>query len=111
MKRRAVVCAMAMAAVVGLGSGKGVRADQAAVDAGKKLCETKKCAVCHKESSKKGKPLNQVTKGKTDEFLKGALVDPKKTIDPKTKMPGYKFTDEEVNAVMEYLKSLAAEQK
>ena len=72
----------------------------------KSLVEGKHCAICHKQGGK-GKPLEELAGGKTDAFLKGALTDPKKTIDPKTIMPAYKFTDEEVQAVIEYLRSVS----
>jgi len=111
MRGRAVLCLLALGVAVGLLCAMVVRADEASVAKGKQLVEAKKCAVCHKASSKKGKPLNEVTKDKTDEYLKGALLTPKETIDPKTKMPAYKFSDEEVKAVIDYLKSLAGGQK
>ena len=58
------------------------------------------------KGGKSGKPMNGITEGKSDEFLKGSLLDPKKTIAPDTKMPAYKFTDEEVKAVIDYMRSL-----
>ncbi len=86
-------------------------ADDAAVALGKQVVEKKKCSICHVidgKGGKIGKPLNGVAAGKTDEQLKGALLDPKKTIAPDTKMPSYqgKLTDEEVNGVIAYLKTL-----
>ena len=84
---------------------------QDAIAQGKKLVETKKCSICHAidgKGGKTGKPMNGIAEGKTDEFLKGSLLEPKKTIAPDTKMPAYKFTEEEVKAVIEYMKSLKA---
>jgi cytochrome c1 len=58
------------------------------------------------KGGKTGKPMNGITEGHTDEWLKESLLDPKKAIAPDTKMPAYKFTDDEVNAVIAYMKSL-----
>ena len=79
------------------------------VDKGKALVETKKCSICHAidgKGGKIGKPMNGITEGKTDELLKGALLDPKKTIKSDTKMPAYKLTDDEVAAIISYIRSL-----
>lgn len=77
------------------------------VDKGKALVEGKKCALCHKEGSKLGKPMEMLAGGKTDAFLKEAITDPKKAIDPKVKMPEFKLTDEQLQDVIAYLKSVA----
>ena len=65
---------------------------------GKALVESKKCALCHKapEPGKPvlGKPMEMVAGGKTDAFLKEAITNPKKAIDPKVKMPEFKLTDD-----------------
>ena len=80
-------------------------------DKGKALVDSKKCALCHKapEPGKPplGKPMEMLTEGKTDAFLKEAIVDPKKAIDPKVKMPEFKLTDPQVQDVIAYLKSIA----
>lgn len=79
---------------------------------GKELVEQKKCSICHSIDGKGGKkefkPMNGIAKDKTDEFLTGSLLDPKKTIKADTKMPSYKgkLTDDEVKAVIEYIKTL-----
>ena len=44
---------------------------------------------------------------KTDAFLKEAITNPKKAIDPKVKMPEFKLTDEQLQDVVAYLKSIA----
>ena len=80
---------------------------QGTADKGKALVEGKKCAMCHKQGGDQGKPMEAIAAGKTDAFLKEAILDPKKAIDPKTKMPAYKFTDAELQDVIAYLKSLA----
>ncbi len=77
------------------------------VEKGKALVESKKCALCHKEGSKLGKPMEMVAGGKTDAFLKEAITDPKKAIDPKVKMPAFKLTEPELQDVIAYLKSVA----
>ncbi len=78
---------------------------------GKQLVEKSKCTICHMidgKGGKIGKPLNGIAEGKTDEYLRGALTDPKKTLGPDTKMPSYKnkLSDEEVTAVIAYIKTL-----
>src|SRR5664279_4905254 len=55
------------------------------VDTGKQIVEKQHCAICH-ATGKSAKPLAEGAVGKTDEYLKGAMVDPKKTIGPDTKM-------------------------
>ena len=74
---------------------------------GKALVESKKCALCHKEGSNLGKPMEMIAAAKTDAFLKEAITDPKKAIDPKVKMPEFKLTDAELQDVIAYLKSVA----
>lgn len=78
---------------------------------GKQLVEKSKCSICHAidgKGGKIGKPMNGITEGKTDEYLHNAIVDPKKTIGPDTKMASYKdkLKDDEVKAVIEYIKTL-----
>ena len=77
------------------------------VENGKALVESKKCALCHKEGSKLGKPMEMIAGTKTDAFLKEAITNPKKAIDPKVKMPEFKLTDAELQDVIAYLKSVA----
>lgn len=79
---------------------------------GKQLVEKKRCSICHAidgKGGKTGKPMAEYA-AKTDEQLKAALLDPKKSIGPDTKMPSYKdkFSDAEVNAVIAYIKTLKA---
>lgn len=78
---------------------------------GKQLVEQKKCSICHMidgKGGKIGKPMNGIAEGKTDDFLREALLDPKKAIAADTKMPSYKdkLKDDEVKAVIEYIKTL-----
>jgi len=76
-------------------------------DNGKALVETKKCALCHKEGSTQGKPMDALVRTHDYAYLKGSLIDPKKTIGPTTKMPAYKLSDAEVAEVIAYLRSVA----
>ena len=77
------------------------------VDKGKALVESKKCALCHKEGSKLGKPMEMVAGTNTDARLKEAITDPKKTLGPQVKMPEFKLTDQQLQDVIAYLKSVA----
>ena len=81
-------------------------AQAGSVEKGKALVDSKKCALCHKEGSKTGKPMDQLASG-GDAKIKGALTDPKKTLGPEVKMPAFKLTDEQLNDIAAYLKSLA----
>jgi cytochrome c1 len=45
--------------------------------------------------------------GDTDARIKGAITDPKKTLGPKVKMPEFKLTDEQLQDVIAYLRSIA----
>jgi len=79
-------------------------------DKGKALVESNKCALCHKapEPGKPvlGKPMEMLAGTHNDAQLKKILTDPK-SIDPKIKMPAYKFSDEQLKDVTAYLKSIA----
>ncbi len=88
-----------------------VRAEDDLAAKGKKLVDESKpkCSMCHQIDGKGGKlskPMEQLAANHPDDYLKGALLDPKKTIKPDTKMPAYKYTDEEAAAVIAYIKSL-----
>jgi cytochrome c553 len=80
---------------------------QGTSEKGKALVESKKCALCHKEDSTTGKPMEMLAGKNTDAFLKEAITNPKKALDPKVKMPEYKLTDAELQDVIAYLKSIA----
>jgi mono/diheme cytochrome c family protein len=77
------------------------------VEKGKALVESKHCALCHKEGGNLGKPMEMVAGTKTDAFLKEAITNPKKTLGPQVKMPELKLTDEQVQDVIAYLRSIA----
>jgi len=89
--------------LIGIAASALAQGDQA--EKGKALVE-KKCVMCHKEGGL-GKPAAMLVGTNADAFLKEAIIDPKKAIDPKVKMPEYKFTDEELQSVIVYLKSIA----
>ena len=80
------------------------------VEKGKALVDSKKCALCHKapEPGKPplGKPMEMLAGTNTDAQLKESITNPKKA-DPKVKMPEFKLTDEQVNDIIAYLKSIA----
>jgi mono/diheme cytochrome c family protein len=76
------------------------------VEKGKALVEGKHCALCHKEGSKLGKPMEMLA-GDTDAKIKGAITDPKKTLGPQVKMPAFKLSDAEMQDVIAYLRSIA----
>lgn len=103
MKWLCVVSALMMTASIARAEDK----PASLVDTGKQIVEKKKCSICH-TAGKSAKPLAEGAAGKDEAYLKGSLVDPKKTIGPDTKMPSYKdkLSDDEVKAVVEYLKSL-----
>ena len=73
---------------------------------GKALVESKKCALCHKEDSKTGKPMEQLAAG-GDAKIKGAITDPKKTLGPEVKMPAFKLSDADLQDIIAYLRSIA----
>jgi mono/diheme cytochrome c family protein len=76
------------------------------VEKGKALVDSKHCALCHKEGSKLGKPMEALA-GDTDAKIKAAITDPKKTLGPQVKMPAFKFSDAELQDVIAYLRSIA----
>ena len=77
------------------------------VEKGKALVESKKCALCHKEGSNLGKPMEMLVGTNTDALLKEAITNPKKALGPQVKMPEFKFTDAELQEVIAYLRSIA----
>jgi mono/diheme cytochrome c family protein len=77
------------------------------VEKGKALVESKKCALCHKEGSNLGKPLEMVAGTNNDARLKEVITNPKKALKPDVKMPEFKLTDEELRDVIAYLRSIA----
>ena len=77
------------------------------VEKGKALVESKKCALCHKEGRKLGKPMEMVAGTNTDARLKEAITTPKKALGPEVKMPEFKLSDAELQDVIAYLRSLA----
>ncbi len=77
------------------------------VEKGKALVESKKCALCHKEGSNLGKPVEMIAGTKDDASLKEAITNPKKALGPQVKMPEFKLTDAELQDVIAYLRSLA----
>jgi mono/diheme cytochrome c family protein len=77
------------------------------VEKGKALVESKHCALCHKEGGNLGKPMEMIAGANTDAFLKEAITNPKKALGPQVKMPELKLTDEQLQDVIAYLRSIA----
>ncbi len=77
------------------------------VEKGKALVMNKKCDLCHKEGSKQGKPMEMLVGTNSDTYLKDVIKNPKKVIKPDQKMPEFKLSDEQVNDIIAYLKSIA----
>jgi cytochrome c2 len=102
MKSKVMVFFLVLIGIAGSAWAQGGSAEK-----GKALVESKKCALCHKEGSKLGKPLEMVVGTNNDAFLKEAITNPKKAIDPKVKMPEFKLTDAELQDIIAYLKSVA----
>jgi mono/diheme cytochrome c family protein len=102
MKSKVMVFFMVLIGIAGSAWAQG-----GSVEKGKALVDSKKCALCHKEGSKLGKPMEALAGGKTDAFLKEAITNPKKAIDPKVKMPEFKLGDGDLQDVIAYLKSVA----
>ena len=74
---------------------------------GKALVDSKKCALCHKEGSKTGKPMEKLVGTHDDAFLKGAITDAKKVCGPDVKMPAFKLPDDQLQDIVAYLRSIA----
>ena len=71
---------------------------------GKALFAANKCAVCHKEGSKTGKPIAAIAGG-SDAHIKGAITNPKGTLGPDVKMPAVKLSDDQINDIIAYMRS------
>lgn len=77
-----------------------------AVKQGESLVKGEHCATCHK-SGGMSPDLKVLAKGKTDDQLKTAIKEPQKVFGAGTKMPAYPFNDEQMQAVIQYLRSLS----
>jgi len=101
MKTLVTVLSLLLIGIAGSAWAQGGSADN-----GKALVDSKHCALCHKEGGNLGKPMDQVVGSHDDAYLKGALLDPKRTRGPTIKMPAFKLSDAEVADVIAYLKSI-----
>ena len=90
-----------------LGIAASAWAQGGSVEKGKALVESKKCALCHKEDSKLGKPMEMLVGTNTDARLKEAITNPKKALGPEVKMPEFKLSDAELQDLIAYLRSIA----
>jgi mono/diheme cytochrome c family protein len=82
--------------------------EEGLVEKGKQLYTQKKCGFCHTvdgSGGKKGGDLSDVSSKRDAEWLTKYLKDPKSLM-PEAKMPAFRGTDEEVNALVAYLMSL-----
>jgi mono/diheme cytochrome c family protein len=79
--------------------------DPAMVASGKALAEKDRCALCHR-SGGMAHDLAGMAEGKSDAFLQQAIADPKAALGPTTRMPAYSYSDEEMQAILHYLRSL-----
>ena len=102
MLKKTLACALLLL-LMGIAASALAQGDQ--VEKGKALVD-KKCVLCHKEGGM-AKPVAMLVGTNSDAFLKDAITNPKKTIGPDVRMPEYKFTDEEMQSVIAYLKSVA----
>ncbi|MEZ4599936.1 MAG: cytochrome c [Syntrophotaleaceae bacterium] len=76
------------------------------VQLGDALAQRDRCVVCHRDRGM-AQPLAGIAEGKTDEYLRQSIVDPKEVLGPTTRMPAYDYTLEEAQAMVEYLRSLS----
>jgi putative heme-binding domain-containing protein len=82
--------------------------EKALVEKGQKLYTEKKCSICHKidgVGGKIGPDLSDVGNRRDAEWIKRFLKAPK-SVNPETKMPPFKGTDEELEPLVSYLMSL-----
>jgi mono/diheme cytochrome c family protein len=67
---------------------------------GKSIVESKNCAMCHNKDGM-GQPLGVLAANNSDASLKEGIAHPNK------KMPQYNFTDEQLQDIVAYLRSMA----
>jgi quinol-cytochrome oxidoreductase complex cytochrome b subunit/cytochrome c2 len=78
------------------------------VTAGAMLFQSSHCGSCHQVNgvgNKVGPPLNGVGQHRNQEWLRDHFLDPKKMA-PGTVMPAYKFKDDEMRNMINYLSTL-----
>jgi mono/diheme cytochrome c family protein len=82
--------------------------DAAQIAQGEKVYAEKKCAMCHMIKGKGGKSggdLTDVGAKRDRDWLKQFTKDPKSVM-PKAKMPSFRGSEEELDAVAAYMASL-----
>lgn len=82
--------------------------DSAQLAKGEKVYTEKKCAMCHTingNGGKSGGDLTKVGAARDAEWLKRFTKEPKSVM-PNAKMPAFKGTEEELDAVVAYMASL-----
>jgi mono/diheme cytochrome c family protein len=84
------------------------QADPAKVARGEKVYEEKKCAMCHMIEGKGGKSggdLTDIGTKRDAEWLKRFTKNPRSVM-PDAKMPAFKGSEDELDAVVAYMMSL-----
>jgi nitric oxide reductase subunit C len=84
------------------------QADPALIAKGEKVYADKKCAMCHAINGKGGKSggdLTDVGAKRDVDWLKQFTKDPRSVM-PNAKMPAFRGSDEELEAVAAYMASL-----
>ena len=100
---KTLVAVLSLMLILGIAGSAWAQGDAAK---GKAIVDAKHCALCHKEGGNLGKPMYQVVGSHDDAYLKGSLLDPKKTLGPTVKMPAFPLSDADVQNVIAYLKSI-----
>jgi cytochrome c2 len=99
-----------VAGALWLMAGAGI-VNAAGAEDGKKIFDTRKCINCHSLADQKGPmaktggPLDGVGGKRDAAWLKSYLTDPKSKV-PDAKMPKLKYTDQELDAIIQYMLSL-----
>jgi cytochrome c oxidase subunit 2 len=81
-------------------------ATESIVEKGKAIVEENGCIACHAPEGA-AKPLGESAKAGDDQHLRDALLEPTKVLGDDTAMPVYEFTDEEIQAIIAYMRSLS----
>lgn len=111
MKRQSAVLSIVVAGLWLAVSAGSVLAAGTDAAAGKKVFEQRKCILCHSVGNQKGAmvklggALDDVGAKRDATWLKAYLSDPKSKI-PTAKMPKYKYTDQDLEALVHYMLSL-----
>jgi cytochrome c2 len=89
-------------------SGSLARGEEGSAEKGKEVYTAKKCGLCHTvdgSGGKKGGDLSDVGDKRDAEWLTKYMKDPKSLL-PEAKMPAFRGSDEDLQALVAYLMSL-----